>query len=203
MRGAPTEKVRWREVAIHDGRVVLIRRGEDEVLLLSGSQGVDLQLLQSLESALWLSVGQTVVLGTPLVVTYQRCVDRRFEGITFRRLAALKLMSRWLTGASRGLQSLIVYVDSLSVSGREDPDEPLQVAVKQLCTAQQIPVSDDQSLKPSGNEITALLHWQLLVVLASMLETHQQVSLRQQFKLSAEEKDSLPQPLGGLTVTVI
>ena len=69
--------------------------------------------------------------------------------------------------------------------------------MKQLCTAKQIPAPDDLSLKQSGNANTVLLHWSFLVMLVSMLETNQQLSLRQQFELSAEEKDSLPQPQGG------
>ena len=44
-----------------------------------------------------------------------------------------------------------MYVDSLAVAGREDPDEHLQNPMKELCTAQHIQVPNDLSLKLSGN----------------------------------------------------
>ena len=75
----------------------------------------------------------------------------------------------------------------------EAPNHNLKSAMTDLCAVMKIPVPDDLTLKPSGNKVTALLHWKALVTLISMLERHQEVSLREQFDLSPEERLHLPE----------
>ena len=116
------------------------------------------------------------------------------EDVSFRRMGALKLITRWLLGASRTLQDLVTYLDSMGLqTDPEAPNHNLKSAMTDLCAVMKIPVPDDLTLKPSGNKVTALLHWKALVILISMLERHQEVSLREQFDLSPEERLHLPE----------
>ena len=116
------------------------------------------------------------------------------EDVSFRRMGALKLITRWLLGASRTLQDLVTYLDSMGLqTDPEAPNHNLKSAMTDLCAVMKIPVPDDLTLKPSGNKVTALLHWKALVTLISMLERHQEVSLREQFDLSPEERLHLPE----------
>ena len=100
------------------------------------------------------------------------------EDVSFRRMGALKLITQWLLGASQTLQDLVTYLDSMGLqTDPEAPNHNLKSAMTDLCAVMKIPVPDDLTLKPSGNKVTALLHWKALVTLISMLERHQEASL--------------------------
>jgi hypothetical protein len=105
-------------------------------------------------------------------------------------------MTRWLLGAQRSLPDLVTYLDSMGATRDIIPvnDVVLRQAMTDFCSVLRAPVPEDLSLKPSGNGITALLHWRALIVLMSTLEKHQEESLKQQFSLSPEELLLLPQP---------
>ena len=75
----------------------------------------------------------------------------------------------------------------------EMPTQSLQGAMGDLCNELQVPIPDDLSLKPSGNEVTALLHWRSLMALISLVEARQEEFLRSQYALTEEEMASLPQ----------
>jgi TatD DNase family protein len=91
---------------------------------------------------------------------------------------------------------LVTYLDSMEATRETIPvnDAVLCQAMAEFCSVLRAPVPEDLSLKPSGNGITALLHWRALIVLMSTLEKHQEESLKQQFALSPEELLLLPQP---------
>ena len=74
--------------------------------------------------------------------------------VSFRRMGALKLITRWLLDASQTLQDLVTYLDSMGL--QTDPEAPinnLKSAMTDLCAVIKIPVPVDLALKPSGKSL--------------------------------------------------
>ena len=91
------------------------------------------------------------------------------EDVSFRRMGALKLITRWLLGTSRTLQDLLTYLDIMGL--QTDPAAPnhnFKSAMTDLCAVMKIPVPDELTLKSFGKKLTALLHWKAFVTLISM-----------------------------------
>jgi hypothetical protein len=106
------------------------------------------------------------------------------ERVTNRRIGALKLVVRWLLGFNSTL------LESVGVAVfHETFTDNFQKAVYKFCEALRVPVPIDLTFKKCGNTVTVLLQWRCLLALVSMLEKHQEDSLKSMFELSPKEKE--------------
>ena len=92
-------------------------------------------------------------------------------------MGALELVaSGWLLCAQRLLDDLVTYLDSMGATEcSAEPDKDTIQAIKDFCD-----VTREFAVKPSGNNLGSLIFWQTQLMLLSLLEDHQVMSMCQQ-----------------------